>query len=363
MTRRPATDARMEIQPRDQLTLSAALRAAFPSRDRLEELLMSCNRMLAEFEVAGSDLKANCLAVVKAAVAEGFVLELLDAALALTPDDTLRKLRDQIQTTASPGIVDHHAACQLVGRYVMVDRHHLRAALRELSRPTGKRILIVNGPRRTGKSHTTQLISYLHVVGQAFQFVPIDLESIARAHGIGTVVTPGHVARSLTTRLGYSCPVPPDPTAAQWSSWVLDFCDAFEACAMADPRLLWLVVDSFNTVTTMQATVDLIKELAHRIDKNLARFRLVLLGFEDPLATISGQVEIEVLSQIGAEEVVQFFQEASTQLDLGWTDAMLRDASVDVLAGLDPQQHDYLTIVGQRASSRLAAATGPIGLR
>ncbi|GAB3842460.1 effector-associated domain EAD1-containing protein [Dactylosporangium cerinum] len=352
------TFARPNLQPRDLLAARGILLAAFPDRQRLEELVMSCNHTLDELEVVGNDYRGNVLAVVKAALADGWLIELLSNASALVPrDDALREMLDRVTPAPPLVLTDHFAACRLSGGHVLIDRSRLRAALRELCEPTGRRVLVVGGPRRTGKSHTTQLIAYLHTVHRTFRVAHVDLEAIARLLGPDPVVTPHDVARRIVRMLDYPLELAA-PAGTSWPEWVLTFCEGFESHAMRDDRNPWIVIDGFNHVAAMQATVDLVKELARRIDRFLTGFRLVLLGFEESLAAVSQHTTIETLEQIGAEEVTQFFRDAYQQLGVPWTEQLLLDAAARVLADLHPEQHDYLRVLGDRAGRALAEAAG-----
>ncbi|GAA1569600.1 hypothetical protein GCM10009827_109210 [Dactylosporangium maewongense] len=354
------TFARPNLQPRELLAVRDGLLVAFADRQRLEELVMSCDRTLDELEVKGNDYRGNVLAVVKAAFADGWLIELLSTASALVPsDDLLRETLDRVSPAPPVALADHFAACRLSGGHVLIDRSRLRAALRELCQPTGRRILVVGGPRRTGKSHTTQLIAYLHMVRPAFRIAHVDLEAIPRLLGRDRIVTPHDVAQRIVRMLGYPAELATAPVGTPWPEWVLLFCDEFESHAMRDERNPWIVIDGFNHVVAMQATIDLVKELARRVDRFLTGFRLVLLGFDDSLVAVGQHASIETLEQIGADEVAQFFRDAYEQLGVPWTEQLLADAAARVLADLHPEQHDYLRVLGDRASRALADAAGP----
>ncbi len=351
------TFARPRLDRRDLLAVRDVLLQAFPERHQLAELVMSCDRALGELEIAACDYRTNVLAVIKAAHGDGWLVELLSRAAAMVPrDPALRQTLDRVWPSPVSVAVDHFDACQLSGGYVLIDRSRLRAALRELCRPNGRRILVVGGSRRTGKSHTTQLISYLHTMQPTFQVAHVDLEAFPRLLGHHRVVTPRDVAQRVVRMLGYPVELVADPAATPWPEWVLNFCDEFESYAMRDTRTSWIVIDGFNNVVVTEATVDLVKELARRVDRFLTGIRLILLGFEGSLATVSQQATSETLEQIGADEVVQFFRDAYEQLGLPWTDQLLADTVARVLADLHPEHDDYLRTIGDRAGRELAGA-------
>ncbi|MEV4135487.1 effector-associated domain EAD1-containing protein [Dactylosporangium sp. NPDC049742] len=350
------TYQRIAVTGPQQLAIRDALVAAFPDPDSVEELLMLLDRTFTLYQGTGKRFVHNIRAVVSDAAVKGWLPELLERAAEQVPDEELRRLRDELRPAAVAVAADPFVACRLAGGYVMVDREGLRAALRELDRPTGRRILAVGGAPRSGKSHTIQLIRYLSLMRGNFQLFAVDLEDIVRAVGQGTQVTPYHLARSIVKKLGYGCVVADPPTDAQWSAWVGDFCDDFEPFAMADERSPWLVIDAFNSVVAMQATLDLVLELARRIDRGIVGLRLVLIGYPEPLTVVRQQVAFDELCAIGVREVLQFFADAYQQLGLTATDETLHKLTTGVLRDLDADAEYYLRTLGERASQALVDA-------
>jgi hypothetical protein len=345
--------AKVPVRPEDLIPIYEALLEAFPQRARIVELLLRCNRMFDHYEITGTDFSGNVLAVTMTAEREGWLVGLLEQAVAKVPDAKLQRLLDGLRHTPVRADADPFTACRLSGGYVMIDRSPVRDGLRQLREPNGRRILVVNGPRYSGRSHTLQLISYHHLVRQSPRVVPVDLAVFARMRGPQVVVTPHDLAVSITSKLGYQCQVADPPHDGQWSTWVIKFCDDFEPFAADDARNPWLLIDALDSVVTLQSTLDLIGELARRIAQHLTGLRLVLLGYGGSLAAISRQVRTHDLDQIGVAEVLEFFRDALDELGVAWTDAQLVELATRVLSGLDPAGEDYLRTVGERAGDEL----------
>jgi hypothetical protein len=345
--------AKVPVRPQDLIPIWKALLAAFPEPARIEELLMWCDKTFSHYQVAGTDFRHNVLAVTRAAEHEGWLVGLLEHAAAMVADPTLQQLLAGIRPVPARAEADPFAACRLSGGHVMIDRSTLRDGLRQLREPHGRRILVVNGPRYSGRSHTLQLISYHHLIRQSPRVIPVDLDVFARMRGPHIVVTPHDLAAAITRKLGYACRIADPPQDGQWSTWVINFCDDFEPFAADDTRSPWLLLDALDSVVTLQSTLDLIGELARRIAQHLTGLRLVLLGYGGSLAAISRQVRTDDLAQIGVPEVLEFFRDALDELGVARTDELLVELATRVLSGLDPVREDYLRTLGERAADAL----------
>lgn len=338
-----------------------ALFAAFDDRAEIVRLLQSMDRDFTEFEVAASPLPENIARVVDSADASGWLLELLEKASASVPaDDLLRRLHDELKPQVPPPGIDPFDVCRLSGNFLMLDRVRLRMSLRDLNQQDGKRILVVKGRKRAGKTHTAQFISYLSEALGQFSYVLIDLEAYARMLGPGVPLDPYPIATSLVRRLRYEIDVPEPPANGPWAHWIIDFLDNFEPQAMYDPAYRWIVIDAFNSVVATQSTLDLVKELCIRISRALPRFRLVLLGFDAALpGDIEPHLDREEIAPIWIDEVTEFFANAFAQQQLPIDVEEIAGAVARVLAGLDPQREDYLTELTPRVLDELAKVNSP----
>jgi Effector-associated domain 1 len=334
-----------------------AILAAFPSSGQLDDLLLDLGKAYAELEIQGQNYRENILSIIRRAEAEDWVLKLvLEARKRVPADPEFEALERDLKPSAPPPNVDHFNICRLTGSYVMVDRSRLRSALREISRPLGKRILVVKGDPKTGKSHTLQLISYLQYVYGNFSLVPVDLEAFVRTLGPAVIVNPSDLATYLVDQLTWDWKVPDPPNDSQWARWVLEFCVKFEGRARQDQQVRWVVIDALNTTQLMQPTLDLIKELAHRINLSLPNYRLILLGFSDSLpATVLPNVEEEKIAPIGQQELIEFFARAYQELNLPLDADKVADVVKSVLERIDPAQSDFVARLGAIASQEVEA--------
>lgn len=338
--------------------LRDALFAAFPNEFVFDaEVLQPLNESLTKIAPANLAYPNRLGVVIQDADSRDWLLALLAQARKRRPSDTvLPQIENEFKPLAPPAGVDPFDVCCLTGSHVMIDRTDLRSALRVLVKAQGKRILIVRGEARSGKSHSLQLISYLQQVRQGFSIAWIDLEKIAQSLAGSTLIQPSHVARSLVrlTRYKDKVGIPDPPSDAQWAAWVLDFCEDYEAVASADAHPWWVVIDGFNQVLLPQPTLDLIKELANRISVTLPTFRLVLLGFTESLAPNAlGHVTTEAIPKITIEHITNFFAQAYQELQFPPSADLVAEAIERVLAKVDMAQSQFLEQLGPAASQEL----------
>ncbi len=352
----------IRIPGKKTLELRDALVQAFPG-PQFAELLLLMDQTFGNFSVAEYSFDQNVLVTIRKAEAESWLLDLVSQASDLrAADPVLWQIKTELSALAPPPGIDLYEVCHLTGGFVMIDRAKLRTALRGMSSPLGKRILIVKGGPKTGKSHTLQLLSFLAKARESGPLVVLDLEAFRRILGSSALIEPWDLGERLLRLMSYDLKLPERPVDAQWARWVLQFCDGFEARAAADPKERWIVIDALNSVLLAQPTFDLIKELAHRINVSLTQLRLVLLGYSDSLPpAVLPHVEEEQISAIGEKELIDFFFRAYQQLSVSFDEDRVADAVARVLDQLDPSQPDFLVQLGPRASEELARAKAPKG--
>lgn len=356
------------------LRLRDALRDAFVPT-AFVELLLLINRRLEDHSRAVDAYPEQVLSVLLRADSAGWLHELLDAALASrSSNPVLQELSQQLRRTGAAALEDPYRICCLSGDHIMVNRNPLREALRAMNQPLGKRILVVRDLEpvsdpalqgtRTGKSLSLQLVSALQQGGH-LELVWLDLWLFKDRLGIGTELSAQDLGMSLVRKLGYGdtqFPLPrPD---AQSSRWAIEFCDVFEERARRDPRpLVWLVIDEFNKVRLPAETLNLVKQLAERVQVTLTRFRLMLIGYTDGFApALLPLIQEDRLQRgLSARDLIEFLDEAARQQQIELDEDTIVDAVTTMLSGLDVGQHDYLEELGRRALSGLRRLTGAAG--
>ena len=274
-----------EMAPSRVLRIAGLLLAPFPDRAAVIELFALADKDYRRLEFPNLSLEDSVNQAIGEAARDGWLPELVRKAAASRPTDIgLAGLAAEFFAGPPIGGADHFDRCRLSGGYYLINRAPLRASLRELHRPDGQRILVVTGETQTGKSYTKYLIWHLRDMLESFATVDIDLERRSRLLGPDRVFTPEDIARLLISELDYNdFVVPPAPQDQQWARWTLEFCDAFSSRARTDLVRRWVVIDAFNKVVLTTPVLDLVKELALRVSEQLSRFRLILMGFAEPL--------------------------------------------------------------------------------
>jgi hypothetical protein len=324
-----------------RLQLREALRPLF-TWDRLKDLLLDVGKNGDDYAVGGN-VPNNIMAVVIAAEQEDWLVLLVDRAVVERPTAAaLIEFQKELAKFRPTAAADPFEVCCLSGSHILVNRTVLRGALRQLASPLGKRVLVVRDETPappgqsslTGKSHSVQLMSYLKP-RQGFRLFNLDLAKTSLAIGRDKPIQPSDLARRLSSLFGYDGIVPEDPADAQWARWNLDFCDRFEARAAKDNATpCWVVIDQFNLVLLPQATLDLVKELASRVNVTLDHFRLVLIGYASTLpATVLAMVEEESVKPIDEDELIDFFARAAIEHGRPVTEAAIAEAVINVMKG------------------------------
>ncbi len=346
-------DRKLQLRLRDALYVAFQNEAAFD-----QQLLARLNKQLQGLSSNSDPYPSRILSVIAAADAEGWIGNLLAEAAACRPGDTaLEQIRSAISALLPPANVDHFEACRLSGGHVMVDRRGLRAALRGMAHVTGRRILVVKGGDRSGKSHSVQLISYLRLVRGGFTPVIVDLRDFDWKAALGEIVEPADVADRLVRMMRYDFTLPDKPRDGQWSRWVQDFCIQFESRAIDDTKQWWIVIDTLDKVLVQQSVLDLIKELALRINRTLTNLRLVLIGYGETFpGSVLPIVDEEVIHPIGQDELIEFFALAFDQLGHVCDQDVVAAAVRRVLDQADPGRPDFLDRLGALAYAELAKA-------
>jgi Effector-associated domain 1 len=354
----------IELTGKQQLRLGRVLRTLTVNEAKFNELLLVHDTSLDDVAGAVVAFPSRALLAIKEAQAKGWLLDLIAEAREEYPaDPALRAFEDELKVLAPGAHIDPFQVCRLSGGHILVNRSTLRKALGELAKPAGKRILVVQddpalatstGERiKTGKSHTLQMISYLQQVVGGFEIARLDLEAESRAVGSGKLIQPRDLAKSLTALMGCKHILSDPPGDGQWARWNLEFCNDFEKAVKAAPRT-WIVVDSFHLVLLPADTIDLLKELATRVNTTLPNMRMVLLGYSSSFhPSVRPTVEDEILRLIGEDELAEFFARADLEMARPLNEDKVAEKVLAVLDGLDPSQPDFIVKVSSLVIAEL----------
>lgn len=308
-----------QLSPSEQIRLRDALLAAYPVPETLWDLVDSIDQNHLLYIGTSTNYPKQIRDLVAAASAASWALQLLEAAgKNRLQDHALSQLVETFGPRLQLARLDPYDTCCLAGSNLLLNRKRLRSALRGLTRPGGKRILVVRdeplpstpGIYRTkaGKSHTMHLVFYLRELTGAFETIYIDLEELAEVvpGGSGSQVQPIDLANEIVDLMRLDQTTIPDPpNDSQWARWVRKFGNVFEGALRNDDHNWWILIDGFNAVLLPQQTLDLIKRIAKIASLSLDRVRLVLLGYTDsfPPETVGPYVETErLLSGAALEE-------------------------------------------------------------
>jgi Effector-associated domain 1 len=343
------------LSPDQKMRLKGALLAAFPTPASLNNLLIALDQSYAALAVQGSNYDQNLFEIIATAESKDWVLGLVvRAAYDLPADPAFQQLKSELQPSTPPPNVNAFEVCRLTGSHLMVNRTRLREALREIHNPLGKRILVVKGAPKTGKSHSIQLITYLKVRLGGFQLINIDLEVFSRLLGSQVLVDAHELADQIVSGLRYPWKIPDPPNDGQWARWVIEFYKGFVPLAADDEKTRWIVIDSLNSVPLAQSAYDFLKELAYRINGDLTQFRLVLLGYGESLpASVIAHVEEESIEAIGAKELAEFLVKACVELQIPLDENKVASAVQRILNKLDPAAPEFLVKLPPVANEEL----------
>jgi hypothetical protein len=287
-----------ELTGDEQLKLRDALRCAYLSPSDFDALLLV-------FQTSLNDLSAEdtypnrILAVIKQAQSQRWLTKLVDKASELNPRDVdLGQVKETLKTraVAAPPTTNPFEVCLLSGGHILVNRSKLRNALQELHKGS-KRILIVKDDpvlAQQIKALSLQMISRASEVAGGFNLVVVDLEEVNRAVASGKLVEPCDLAKHIMSKMGCQETASYLPPDGRWAWWTLHFCKDFQAAAKTAAKT-WLVIDSCDLVSLPLETMDLIKELAMCIERQLPNLRMVVLGYPNSLDALGLSVTRESL--------------------------------------------------------------------
>ena len=223
------------------------------------------------------------------------LVRMLDA---LPPTPRAREIRDRIVQKRSPLIdaPDPFESVILHDRLPFIARHELRQRLRMLERPGSRIVLVVNGPPRSGKSYTAQLIRHVSSTTGWFE--------VAYCNS-AWATTVDEIAMWLVGELGQPLESMPQRRSGdlRWTRILSQFVRAQIA---QTKRLWWLVLDEFGAASVAPETREFIIALVHDLQyPRTERCRLVLIDFDAPLGISTHNLLTQLIEPLTQREIVE----------------------------------------------------------
>jgi hypothetical protein len=215
-------------------------------------------------------------------------------------------------------------------RRPFIDRVELRRYLPAMLEPDGPRVLVVNGPRYSGRSYSWHLIAHVSEACGEYDAYRIDIKEWE-----GTQLTPVDLMREIASQLGW--PTPEVDFTAQEDTQARTLLSWFKPKMRDERRRRWLVFDSLDADRATDAALRLIDNIASAAERHEAGdLRVVLLAYGRSLpGDVDPFILREPLRLIGVPEIRAFFE--SVAIETGRpAEAAALDELVATLLGTPP---------------------------
>ena len=281
-----------------------ALLDAYNDRNGIDALLLLIDRS-SEAPVNADDLRMYVLQIIAKAKDGRWLINLFREALDDTPGNPkLQQVYQALQaiTEREFTLGDPYEAWVLLNGDFLVDRRPLRHAIRDnLENEAGKRVIIVNGPRYSGR---TNCISFLgHVKDDRGCFlIPIDLEQLALSGQLTVEV--------ICTKIALQLGQPLSGNTEQQARQSIFFADWVAGQLNSSSKDCWIVFDHLDKSLLPDTVKDFISSLVKASKQFTKRLRIILLGLDlaDPiLGRLRTEFMPEVLGDIEDKAFTEFF--------------------------------------------------------
>lgn len=284
----------------------------FTDKAAIEEWLRDEMDKELEDIVALSNRKTMVGKLIKVAETENWLLPMLEklaAQKSYIPEfaEVLAEIKPR---TAAPGF-NHYNVTVMRRNMALINRTALRDAVRDLNSDPGYRVLVVDGPPLSGKTHSAHFITYLSEALSSFQVVWLDLQRVPLLSE-DRRLSPMDLGREIAEQMEIYGKAESDglfdKQAEQDARWARRFSNWLRGALHNMDGDWWLVIDGFNSAVLSQQARDLIEELAISTHFRILDLRIVLLGYSDPMPTsLQSCYHKEDLGTIGTEELLRFF--------------------------------------------------------
>ncbi len=221
--------------------------------------------------------------------------------------ETLPSLGDLVVATGR-GAFDSRLLAQ---RRPFLDRRNVRDSLTDLSTPTGARVLVVDGPRGSGRSHIWYLVSD----GLA-RLVPKPPPPVRVQPSQWSGEAWGPLQLMTDIAQGLDWPVPEVDLQAQPDTHIRLLGRWFRTRAGNENEPRWLVIDDLDGAFVTDAGQRMAADIAYAAATAQAGpFRIVMLGFKGTLATDADAVAArEAIAYLDATALRDYFCELASEV-------------------------------------------------
>jgi pimeloyl-ACP methyl ester carboxylesterase len=276
----------------------------------VEAMLVDLNDFLPNPPAESDAAAAHVPALVRTADFVGQVEALVGVTLRRFPgpvvEGKLRPLLDALQSRRAKGGPSDSPfdACDLQGK-LFINRAPFRQALRDLTADNGAiRVVAIEGPTRSGKSHSKFMIEYLERLGR-YDKALISLEDDTPATFTPEVLIATIVRRTGGTDRNLNLKKTRSETKERW---IKRLGDELLSHVNQRARAVFVVLDGFDQPSLRTDTRDLVQELLKRAATE-ARLRIALLGYQRDLLPqeVTGRVAAEPITGFSQDDLRRFF--------------------------------------------------------
>ena len=243
-----------------------------------------------------------------------------------------------------------------------IDRKDLRDNVQRMIPQGGRRALLVNGAKGSGKTHTRQFIRYVSEKATPPNGAKAKVKPVDAARRAGSPIDVRELADTVA-RFVVGEPAPNfDPTAQpQTVVWLFKDWLVAELAETGDAQDRWLIFDGFDRTTATSAALQLVMELAQSAaTRDLGPVRVIVLGYDDPLAE-PAQALVEPLHHPTDADVRAFIGAYASRAQGVSPDADAVDAVFDELVRTGgPVAGRQLCELGPSAFDLVLRVFGPV---
>jgi hypothetical protein len=337
--------------------LHAALISAFPTFDHLEMMVRFYFEESLATILSNSDrsVSSAVFELIRWAESEGRVPELLRGALQGNPTNQvlvavcslLLLAIAQRQPSKHYQPPNPYGTSLIPGGRPFLGRRELRHALAQLSQPRAEGILVVNGPARSGKSYSIELIRYVTHWDDKFLVAAVDVKWQSSGQ-----IGPDELLRGIALQLGFRLDNFPGQRS-QSSRWVRELADWFNGEVRQSGKTCWIVLDGFDHPDIPMETLELIHRLMLQAIRGSENLRLILLQYsENQLPPdVRGNVLTESISAVTRADLEEFFTNILAHSDTQYSPSDIAPLVDEMLAKVPDDPSERTAWLGKSAET------------